>query len=68
MHFDHCGSLRSLVPCLLFFMGIYVELGKKGLDITLVLGGQNDGLEVLSEGCIIVYVSFSWCLSASYAS
>ena len=50
MHVENCCSIYSLVLVLLFFLGIYVELRQKGLDITLILYVQKAGLEVLSEG------------------
>ena len=65
MHFDNFGSLRDPVPGLLVSLVIYVELGQKGLDITLVIDDQKDRLEVLSEGKILVAFSLYWWLSAS---
>ena len=56
IHFDNCGSLRAPGKCLLVHLGIYVELGQEGLDITLVLDDQNTRLEVLSKGQPLVAV------------
>ena len=38
------------------------------MDIALVLGNQKDGLEVLSEGQLLVNVSPTWWFSDSSAS
>ena len=65
MHFDNGGSLRSPVPDLLVSMGIDVELGQEGLDITLVLDVQKSSIEVLSKSQILVAASLTWCLSDS---
>ena len=56
VHFENCGSLCDHFPGLLFFLVIYVKLGKEGLGITLVLDVYKSSLEVLSEGQIIVSV------------
>ena len=50
MKFDNCGSLSATVPGLLVSLGMYIELGQEGLDITLVLDGNNTSLEVLNNG------------------
>ena len=65
IHFENCGDLRAHVPGLLFYLGIDVELGQEGLDITLVLDGQKSTPEVLSEGQILVDFSLDWWLSNS---
>ena len=65
MYFGNCGSLCDPFPGILVYVGIYVELGQKGLDITLVLGGHKSSLEVLSEAQLIVDVSLTLWLSAS---
>ena len=66
MHFDNSGSLCAPVPGLIVYLGIYIELGQEGLDITLVLHGKKARLEVLIEGKIIVAVSLYWWLSDSF--
>ena len=48
MYFDSCGSLRDPVQRLLITLGIWVELGQEGLDITLVIDGNKARIEVLS--------------------
>ena len=48
IHFDNCGSLRAPGKVLLVHLGIYVELGQEGLDITLVIDGNKARIEVLS--------------------
>ena len=68
IQFDKCGSIRSFVPGLLVSLGIDVEMGQEGLDIALVLDGQNSSSEVFSEGRILVSVSLAWWLSASSTS
>ena len=68
MHFDNCGSLLAPVPGLLFYLGIDVELGQEGSDITLVIDGQKTRLELLSESQLLVAVSLAWWLSASYST
>ena len=65
MHFEHFGSLGAPVPGLLVSLGIHVELGKKGLDINLILDGHRTRIIVFSEGQILVDVSLNWCLSDS---
>ena len=39
VYFDSFGSLCDLVPGLLVYLGIYVELVQEGLDIALILYG-----------------------------
>ena len=68
IQFDKCSSIRSFVPGLLVSLGIDVELVQEGLDIALVLDGQNASSEVFSEGRILVAVSLTWWLSASSTS
>ena len=68
MHFENCGSLCAHLLGLIVSLYIYVELGKEGLDITLVLGGHNISIEVLIEGHLLVSVSLDWCISASYTA
>ena len=68
VHFDNFGSLYASVPGLLISLGMYVELGKKILEITLVLDGQKASFEVLSGGQILVALYLAWFLSASSAS
>ena len=65
---DNCGSLCESVLGLLFCLGIYIVLGQRGLDITLVLDGQNASLEVPSECQRLVYLSLDWLISASSTS
>ena len=68
INFNNCGSLHAPVPGLPIYLDIDVEFGQEGLDITLVIGGQKASLEVLSEGQLLVSISFSWWLSASSTS
>ena len=68
MYFGNCGSLCDPFPGIIVYVGIYVELGQKGLDITLNLYGHKTSLEVLSKGNLLVYVSLTWCLRASYTA
>ena len=56
VHFGNYDSLRAPVTGLLVYLGIDVELGKEGLNITLVLNVQKASLEVLSEGQLLVDV------------
>ena len=65
MHFNNCVSLRSPVLGLLVSLGMYVELGQEGLDITLVFDGHTHILEVLIEDQLLVAASLAWWLSAS---
>ena len=65
MHVDSCGILHAPVLGPLIYLGIYVELGEEGLDITLVLDGQKDNLEELSERHILVAVSLTWWIGSS---
>ena len=65
MHFGSFGSLCAPVLGLIVSLGIDVELGQEGLDKTLVLDVKKDILEVLSEGKLIVDVSFTWWFSDS---
>ena len=65
MHFEYFGSLRAPVPGLLFSLGIDFKLVQEGLDITLVLDGQKDNLEELSERHILVAVSLTWWIGSS---
>ena len=67
MNSETCGSIHAPVLCLLYSLGIDIELVQKGLGITLVLDGQKDSLEFLNLGQIIVAVSLPWWLSASSA-
>ena len=67
MHFDNCGNLCAPVTFIKFPLGIYVELGQEGLEITFVLDKQNSRIEVFSEGQFLVAVSFAQCLSDTYA-
>ena len=67
MHFENCSSIYTHVPVLLVSLVIDVELVQEGLDITLILYGQKDSLELLSEGHIIVASSLAYCISASSA-
>ena len=59
MKFDNCGSLRAPVPVLLIYLGIDVELGQEGLDITLIHDGHKASLEGISKGQLIVDVSLA---------
>ena len=68
INFDNCGSLHAPVPGLPIYLGIDVEFGQEGLEITLVIGGKKASLEVIIEGQLLVYISFSWWLSASSTS
>ena len=65
IYFDNGGSIRAPVPDLLVSMGIDVESGQEGLDITFVLDVQKSSIEVLSKGYIIFVASLNWCLSDS---
>ena len=47
MLFGCFGSLHALVPGLLIYLGRYFELVDEVLEVILVLGGQDSGLEVL---------------------
>ena len=59
IHFDSCGSLRDHFPGLLVSLGIQVELGKEGLDITLLLDGHKASLEFLGGVHILVDISLA---------
>ena len=67
MHFENWGSICEHFPSILVYLEIDIELGQEGLEINLVLDDQKARLEVLSEGHIIVDVSFAWWLSAPSA-
>ena len=54
MQFEYFCSAHDPVPGLLVSLGIYVDMVNEGLDIILVLDGQEYILEVLSQGRIIV--------------
>ena len=55
MHFENCVSFRVPFLGLLVSMGIDVKLGQEGLDITLILDGQNTSIEVLSEDQLLFF-------------
>ena len=67
-NFENFGGFGAPVPGLIVSLGSYVDLGQKGLDITLNLYGHKTSLEVLSKGHLLVYVSLTWCLRASYTA
>ena len=56
MNLDCCDSIHAPVPNLLVSLGIYVDLGHEVLDITLVLDGQDNSLEGLSQGRLTIDV------------
>ena len=62
VYFDSFGSYCYPIIGLIVSLGIAVELGKDGLDISFILDYYKASLEFLGEGHIIVSVSFGWCL------
>ena len=68
INFEHFGSLCSPVLGLIIFLGTYVELVQKVLDITLVINDQKVGLQFLTYVQLLVRASLAWCISASPTS
>ena len=59
MHLDSFGRLFAPVLGLLVSLDTYAELVQEGLQVSLVLDGNEDGFKILGE-IYLLLVSLTW--------